>query len=109
MFRDLLASRIPRPALATVAIVLGSLCIGLVSAGERVRQGNVSQPNSGAAEAQEVFLYGLAQLHNFQYDDASQLQRARPGHFAAATRRFDSVFRQPGDNRFEHAADRCRS
>jgi hypothetical protein len=79
MFRDLLASRIPRPALATVAIVLGSLCIGLVSAGERVRQGNVSQPNSGAAEAQEVFLYGLAQLHNFQYDDASQLQRARPG------------------------------
>ena len=79
MFRDLLASRIPRPAVAMVAIVLGGLCIGLVSAGERVRQSNVSLPNSGATEAQEVFLHGLAQLHNFQYDDASQLQRARPG------------------------------
>ena len=33
--------------------------------------GVVAFPNSGAAEAQEPFLHRLAQLHNFEYDDAA--------------------------------------
>src|SRR5260221_10415893 len=33
--------------------------------------GEVSFPNSGAPVAQSDFLHGLAQLHNFEYDDAA--------------------------------------
>src|SRR5271169_7019332 len=33
--------------------------------------GEVSFENSGAAAAQAEFLRGLAQLHNFEYDDAA--------------------------------------
>ncbi len=33
--------------------------------------GQVSLENSGAPEAQQAFLHGLAQLHNFQYDEAA--------------------------------------
>ena len=33
--------------------------------------GEVRFPNSGKPEAQKAFLYGLAQLHNFEYDDAA--------------------------------------
>jgi tetratricopeptide (TPR) repeat protein len=51
------------------------------------RVGDVSFPNSGAPSAQASFLYGLAQLHNFEYDDAArafrEAQQADPG-FAMA-------------------------
>src|SRR5258708_31808577 len=33
--------------------------------------GEVSFPNSGSPAAQPDFLHGLAQLHNFEYDDAA--------------------------------------
>src|SRR5258708_33105899 len=32
----------------------------------------VSFPNSGSAAAQSDFLHGLAQLHNFEYEDAAK-------------------------------------
>src|SRR5258708_24203728 len=39
--------------------------------------GEVAFANSGAAAAQEPFLYGLALLHNFEYEDAAeQFQKA---------------------------------
>src|SRR5438876_8754821 len=34
--------------------------------------GEVAFVNSGAAAAQADFLHGLAQLHNFEYDDAAE-------------------------------------
>jgi hypothetical protein len=71
MFRALSAFRLPLPARLIVMMSLAGLCIGSGSAGERVVQGSVSLPNSGAATAQDAFLYGLAQLHNFQFDDAA--------------------------------------
>jgi tetratricopeptide (TPR) repeat protein len=37
--------------------------------------GDVSFPNSGAPAAQESFLAGLAQLHNFEYDASAELFR----------------------------------
>ncbi len=49
--------------------------------------GEVSFENSGAAAAQAEFLRGLAQLHNFEYDDAAlhfrEAQKIDPG-FAVA-------------------------
>ena len=49
--------------------------------------GDVSFVNSGPEEVQEDFLRGLAQLHNFEYDDAAkyfrQAERAAP-EFAMA-------------------------
>src|SRR5258706_396768 len=46
----------------------------LVAGDARAQQvGVVSFANSGAAAAQESFLYGLAQLHNFEYVDAAAL------------------------------------
>ncbi len=54
-------------------------CAFLLSGRARIESdvGIVSFPNSGAAAAQEVFLHGLAQLHNFEYDDAAEdFQRA---------------------------------
>ena len=37
--------------------------------------GDVNFANSGAPEAQASFLYGLAQLHNFEYDEAARAFR----------------------------------
>src|SRR3569833_922398 len=37
--------------------------------------GEVAFENSGAAAAQKDFLYGLAQLHNFQYESAADAFR----------------------------------
>ena len=37
--------------------------------------GDVVFPNSGSPAAQPAFLYGLAQLHNFEYDDAARAFR----------------------------------
>jgi hypothetical protein len=51
------------------------------------RVGAVSFENSGAPTAQQAFLHGLAQLHNFEYDDAArafrEAQQIDPG-FALA-------------------------
>ena len=57
------------------------------AAGAAETAGVVAFPNSGAAAAQEDFLFGLAQLHNFEYEDAAdafrRAQRIDPG-FAMA-------------------------
>ncbi|HRC87790.1 MAG TPA: hypothetical protein PK413_19520, partial [Thermoanaerobaculia bacterium] len=49
--------------------------------------GQVQFANSGAAAAQADFLHGLAQLHNFEYEDAAaafqRAEKADPG-FAMA-------------------------
>jgi len=51
------------------------------------RVGDVAFENSGAPAAQSAFLFGLAQLHNFEYDDAArafrEAQQIDPG-FALA-------------------------
>ena len=76
-----------RAALAIVITILACIYSVSASAGERALQGKVSLPNSGAEEAQEAFLYGLTQLHNFQHDDAAaafrEAQQIDPG-FAMA-------------------------
>lgn len=43
--------------------------------GQSIGTGVVSFENSGAEAAQKDFLYGLAQLHNFQYDAAAEAFR----------------------------------
>lgn len=65
--------------------VLLLLAIPLGAAAEDV--GQVTFPNSGAAEAQEPFLRGLALLHNFEYDSAAEAFREaqrRDASFAMA-------------------------
>jgi tetratricopeptide (TPR) repeat protein len=42
-----------------------------VSAAAESTVGTLVFPNSGSAAAQKPFLHGLAQLHNFEYDDAA--------------------------------------
>lgn len=37
--------------------------------------GSLTFPNSGSEAAQKSFLYGLAQLHNFEYEDAAEAFR----------------------------------
>ena len=46
-----------------------------ISAAAQSRTGKVNFANSGAAAAQENFQVGLAQLHNFQYEQAERLFR----------------------------------
>ncbi len=51
------------------------LLLSLLFPGASVAQqafGEVSFVNSGPAAAQADFLHGLAQLHNFEYDDAAE-------------------------------------
>ena len=57
-----------------------TICVLIVAAafGARAQQSQVGQvafANSGAPAAQAPFLYGLAQLHNFEYDDAARAFR----------------------------------
>ena len=67
------------------------VCVTIVAPRPAVAQtagvGDVSFPNSGAPAAQESFLAGLAQLHNFEYDASAalfrQAQQIDPG-FALA-------------------------
>jgi hypothetical protein len=67
------------------ALLLISTCVSAQSGPAEV--GDVSFENSGAAAAQAEFLRGLAQLHNFEYEDAAshfrEAQRIDPG-FAMA-------------------------
>jgi hypothetical protein len=43
----------------------------LTAAGQQATVGTLVFPNSGSAAAQKPFLHGLAQLHNFEYEDAA--------------------------------------
>jgi tetratricopeptide (TPR) repeat protein len=66
----------------TMTRVAGILAIAVLSLsvnGQTDRVGTVVFPNSGAAAAQASFLYGLAQLHNFEYDDAARAFREAQG------------------------------
>ena len=71
-------------AVTLVGVVLLASALTLA---QRPALGSVSFENSGAAAAQESFLAGLAQLHNFEYASAADLfrraQRIDPG-FAMA-------------------------
>jgi tetratricopeptide (TPR) repeat protein len=59
----------------TVVGVVGALlCLSGLQA-EPPQVGDVSFANSGAPAAQRAFLYGLAQLHNFEYEDAARAFR----------------------------------
>ena len=70
-----------------MGLALTILICGVVRASGEMPVGEVRFANSGAPAAQSAFLRGLAQLHNFEYDDASaafiQAQKADPG-FAMA-------------------------
>lgn len=58
-----------------VTVLLGGLFFLGGAQPEPPRVGDVSFANSGAPAAQPAFLYGLAQLHNFEYDDAARAFR----------------------------------
>ena len=67
--------------------IIGSLllmwaCVSAAQSASPQPVGEVSFENSGAAAAQAEFLRGLAQLHNFEYDDAAlhfrEAQKADP-------------------------------
>jgi tetratricopeptide (TPR) repeat protein len=72
-------NRMPTRQFRTLVLFL-LVCIGnstLVSAQSgQPRVGRVEFPNSGAAEAQESFLLGLALLHSFEYPEAREAFRA---------------------------------
>jgi len=73
-------------AVRVVLALMLACCAGLAGAAPD-KVGVVSFENSGAKAAQADFLYGLAQLHNFEYDSAAEAfrraQKADPG-FAMA-------------------------
>jgi tetratricopeptide (TPR) repeat protein len=56
---------------AALAATLSAAVAAPASAQSALRVGLVEWPNSGAPAAQEDFIYGVAQLHNFQYADAA--------------------------------------
>lgn len=59
-----------------VRLVVGAAAIsGAMALAQSPGVGSVAFPNSGAAAAQTPFLTGLAQLHNFEYDNAAELFR----------------------------------
>ncbi|MGO9947528.1 MAG: tetratricopeptide repeat protein, partial [Steroidobacteraceae bacterium] len=68
-------------------LFLISASVSAAQSGSPPPVGEVSFETSGAAAAQAEFLRGLAQLHNFEYDDAAQhfreAQKIDPG-FAVA-------------------------
>ncbi|HEY4491032.1 MAG TPA: hypothetical protein VI958_03485 [Acidobacteriota bacterium] len=70
-----------------VALLIVITCVLPVSAEMENQAGKVQFANSGSESAQERFLYGLAQLHNFEYDSAAEAfqaaQKQDPG-FAMA-------------------------
>ena len=61
-----------------IRVLLTLSCLLLIAGragAQRPGVGQVSFPNSGAAAAQEDFLTGLAQLHNFEYGPAAEFFR----------------------------------
>jgi len=81
--RVLLACSVP---LIGTALLIGPAVVPAQSVASK-EVGDVSFANSGAPAAQDEFLHGLAQLHNFEYDDSAahfrEAQRLDPG-FAMA-------------------------
>ena len=61
-----------RRTLVIATVLAGSLGFPDPSTGQ---VGEVAFANSGAPEAQETFLHGVAQLHNFEYRDAADAFR----------------------------------
>src|SRR5438477_9498007 len=58
------------PRIFLLASLLLLLCPAVLHAQQSY--GEVAFANSGPAAAQSDFLHGLAQLHNFEYDDAAE-------------------------------------
>lgn len=48
------------------------ILVALAVSAEEPSVGTLVFPNSGSAAAQKAFLHGLAQLHNFEYEDAAR-------------------------------------
>jgi tetratricopeptide (TPR) repeat protein len=73
--------------IAPLRVVGFLMAASLTLSAQPSRVGDVSFANSGAPAAQAAFVHGLAQLHNFEYDDAARAfrdaQRQDPG-FALA-------------------------
>ena len=65
----------PDPSRLVRPLCFALLLFAATGAGAQ-QVGAVAFPNSGAPAAQRSFLYGLAQLHNFEYDDAARAFRA---------------------------------
>ena len=61
------------PAGAIVSALLAAAAVA--GPAQEPRVGQVTFANSGAPAAQAAFSYGLAQLHNFEYDDAARAFR----------------------------------
>jgi hypothetical protein len=74
LFRSLSVSVLWRPAHAIVTTLLRCVFAGSGYAVERVRQGNVSLPNSGAPKVREAFLCGRARGY-----ESSMALEGRPG------------------------------
>lgn len=55
-----------------LVVVAASMLGGVPALAQAPGVGSVSFANSGAPAAQQAFLTGLAQLHNFEYDDAAR-------------------------------------
>jgi tetratricopeptide (TPR) repeat protein len=95
--------RTMKDAIATV--VLCALLQCLANAQSTV--GEVEFGNSGAKTAQADFLYGLAQLHNFEYEDAAKAFRraeAKDPDFAMAYWGEAMTFNHPVWNQRDRAA-----
>jgi hypothetical protein len=60
---------------AFVGALLLAAVFGGAGRAQTPRVGDVAFENSGAPSAQSAFLFGLAQLHNFEYDDAARAFR----------------------------------
>src|SRR5580765_6328018 len=60
-----------RLPLRVVSLVAALVFLGSPPLGAQSSVGDVSFANSGAPAAQKDFLRGLAQLHNFEYEDAA--------------------------------------
>jgi tetratricopeptide (TPR) repeat protein len=77
MSKEKVACMIPamRTALRTLLAFTCLLAFATAAGAQRPGVGQVSFPNSGAAAAQEDFLTGLAQLHNFEYGPAAEFFR----------------------------------
>ena len=60
---------------AFCGVVVLAAMLGLTGRAQSPRVGDVAFENSGALAAQAAFLFGLAQLHNFEYDEAARAFR----------------------------------
>jgi len=66
---------IVRDRSSSTSVLLWCLAFVALTNAQTPQVGDVAFPNSGAPSAQRSFLYGLAQLHNFEYDEAARAFR----------------------------------